>query len=101
MSISIYVLFNLKLIPSTGVGFSYADDSNDYVTNDQQTADDNYNFLLGFFEQFPSFRRGFLHFRNGLISQQKTSSLLQENHMLDISNAFRSFIHTKNSHFDT
>ncbi|VDK29960.1 unnamed protein product [Gongylonema pulchrum] len=38
-----------------GVGYSYATDGN-VTTNDQQTAEENYAAVKGFFEQFPSFR---------------------------------------------
>ena len=38
-----------------GVGFSYSNTSSDYNTNDFKTANDNYNFLLGFYSVFPQF----------------------------------------------
>lgn len=38
-----------------GVGFSYSDNSNDYNTNDNQTASQNYEFLQLFFQEFPQF----------------------------------------------
>lgn len=41
----------------TGVGFSYSTDQND-ITNDDQTADDNYRALQDFFtKKFPEFQR--------------------------------------------
>jgi len=36
-----------------GVGFSYSNTSSDYVTNDFQTANDNFDFLVWFFNNFP------------------------------------------------
>jgi serine carboxypeptidase-like clade 1 len=39
-----------------GVGFSYSDTRTDYNTNDTQTAADNYQFILNWFERFPQFR---------------------------------------------
>lgn len=38
-----------------GVGFSIASNQNGYSTSDNQTAIDNYNFLNGFFSEFPQF----------------------------------------------
>ena len=41
-----------------GVGFSYAGNSSDaLVTGDFQAADDNLNFLQGFFELFPQYQQ--------------------------------------------
>ena len=41
-----------------GVGFSYSTNpSVDYVTNDDQTATDNYNFLVQFFSYYPEFKQ--------------------------------------------
>jgi len=37
-----------------GVGFSYSDNGN-YTTGDNQTAEDAFNFVLGFFKLFPEF----------------------------------------------
>eukprot|EP00245_Coleochaete_scutata_P013321 TRINITY_DN5385_c0_g4_i1.p1 TRINITY_DN5385_c0_g4~~TRINITY_DN5385_c0_g4_i1.p1 ORF type:complete len:456 (-),score=57.11 TRINITY_DN5385_c0_g4_i1:283-1629(-) len=40
-----------------GVGFSYSNHTKDYFTaNDDNTADDNWEFLVQFFEMYPSFR---------------------------------------------
>ena len=39
-----------------GVGFSYSDDSSDYKTNDDQTADDNRAAVEKFFELFPEYQ---------------------------------------------
>eukprot|EP01102_Stenamoeba_stenopodia_P003171 TRINITY_DN1310_c0_g1_i3.p1 TRINITY_DN1310_c0_g1~~TRINITY_DN1310_c0_g1_i3.p1 ORF type:complete len:484 (+),score=131.09 TRINITY_DN1310_c0_g1_i3:48-1454(+) len=36
-----------------GVGFSYSNTSSDYATNDWQTANDNFEFLVWFFTNFP------------------------------------------------
>ena len=38
-----------------GVGYSYSNTSTDYNTNDNKTAEDNYQFLLNFFESYPEF----------------------------------------------
>jgi len=40
-----------------GVGYSYSDNTADYHTNDNKTADDNYQFLLNFFQEFPEFQK--------------------------------------------
>lgn len=39
-----------------GVGFSYSDDKMEYITNDNKTANQNYEFLLNWFELFPEFK---------------------------------------------
>eukprot|EP01112_Ceratiomyxa_fruticulosa_P013156 TRINITY_DN367_c0_g1_i1.p1 TRINITY_DN367_c0_g1~~TRINITY_DN367_c0_g1_i1.p1 ORF type:complete len:471 (-),score=96.91 TRINITY_DN367_c0_g1_i1:93-1505(-) len=39
-----------------GVGFSYVE-KGEYVSGDNSTAKDNYNFLLGFFQLFPQFAK--------------------------------------------
>jgi serine carboxypeptidase-like clade 2 len=40
-----------------GVGFSYSNVADDYVhSNDNVTADDNYHFLLNFFQKYPQFK---------------------------------------------
>eukprot|EP01103_Thecamoeba_quadrilineata_P015789 TRINITY_DN5086_c0_g2_i1.p1 TRINITY_DN5086_c0_g2~~TRINITY_DN5086_c0_g2_i1.p1 ORF type:complete len:486 (+),score=93.35 TRINITY_DN5086_c0_g2_i1:24-1481(+) len=39
-----------------GVGFSYSNTTSDYNTNDTQTATDNYNFLLGFLQEYPEYQ---------------------------------------------
>ncbi|KAL2896453.1 Serine carboxypeptidase-like 40 [Bienertia sinuspersici] len=47
----------LFLESPTGVGFSYSNTSSDYHTNgDTKTAEDNYVFLLNWFERFPEFK---------------------------------------------
>jgi len=38
-----------------GVGYSYSNNQNDYNTNDTQTANDNYQFLLNWAKSFPEF----------------------------------------------
>lgn len=38
-----------------GVGYSYSDTENDYITGDLTTASDNYKFLLQWFEEYPEF----------------------------------------------
>ncbi|KAH3763679.1 serine carboxypeptidase [Pelomyxa schiedti] len=39
-----------------GVGFTYSDDPTDYTTGDDQTALDNYNFLVAWFKLYPEFQ---------------------------------------------
>ena len=38
-----------------GVGFSYSNTSSDYFTNDNQTAEDNWQFLASWFEAYPEY----------------------------------------------
>jgi len=38
-----------------GVGFSYSDTPKDYITGDNQTADDNYQAILAFLDKFPEY----------------------------------------------
>jgi len=38
-----------------GVGYSYSNTTADYFTNDNKTAEDNYQFLINFFESYPEF----------------------------------------------
>jgi len=38
-----------------GVGFSYSNNANDYSTNDTQTANDNYQFLVNWAKAFPEY----------------------------------------------
>lgn len=40
-----------------GVGFSFSDNEDDYVTGDKKAADDNYLLIKKFFEKFPE-RKG-------------------------------------------
>ncbi len=40
-----------------GVGFSYSDDKDDYVTGDAQTAADNYAMIQAFFQRFPEYSK--------------------------------------------
>eukprot|EP00850_Spirogloea_muscicola_P005258 SM000023S07714 [mRNA] locus=s23:1018730:1022593:- [translate_table: standard] len=46
----------LFLESPAGVGFSYSNSSDDYVTGDEQTASDAYTFLLGFFDKYPEYK---------------------------------------------
>ncbi|KAE8689290.1 putative WRKY transcription factor 72 [Hibiscus syriacus] len=47
----------LYLESPIGVGFSYSNDSHDYILwNDTQTAQDNYRFILKWLEEFPQFK---------------------------------------------
>lgn len=47
----------LYLESPVAVGFSYSTDDNDYIgQNDNQTAEDNYAFLLSWFDAFDSFK---------------------------------------------
>ena len=47
-----------------GVGFSYSTNPRvDYVTNDDQTAIDNYNFLTKFFTYYPEFKKNDFYIR--------------------------------------
>lgn len=39
-----------------GVGFSFSDDSSDYVVGDKRTANDSYTFLQNFLDIFPEYR---------------------------------------------
>lgn len=44
-----------------GVGFSYSDDTKDYITGDEQTAADNYELIQAFLDRFPHLRVNALH----------------------------------------
>lgn len=46
----------LFLEAPAGVGFSYRENSEDYETNDDQTAKDNHQAIRSFFEKFPEFK---------------------------------------------
>ena len=46
----------LYLEAPAGVGYSYSNTSSDYNTNDNKTAEDNYQFLLNFFAAYPQFQ---------------------------------------------
>lgn len=39
-----------------GTGFSYADNTADYVTSEEQVAEDMYQFLQGFFKKYPQYQ---------------------------------------------
>ena len=39
------------------VGFSYSTNPAGYTTNDNQTAVDNYDFLVGWFSEFPQYSK--------------------------------------------
>ena len=43
------------MIPVYAVGYSYSDTKDDYRTNDQQAAADNYLILQKFIERFPEY----------------------------------------------
>eukprot|EP00118_Oscarella_pearsei_P025188 m.307689 g.307689 ORF g.307689 m.307689 type:complete len:454 (+) comp42636_c0_seq1:59-1420(+) len=40
-----------------GVGFSYSTNKGDYTTNDTMTAEDNFRFLLNFFDAYPEYAK--------------------------------------------
>lgn len=44
-----------------GVGFSFSKNSADYKTDDRVTSFDNYNFILGWFAKFPSYKKRALY----------------------------------------
>jgi serine carboxypeptidase-like clade I len=44
-----------------GVGFSYSQNINDYNTNDNITADDNYRFILNFLQAYPEYQNNTLY----------------------------------------
>lgn len=46
----------LYLESPVGVGFSYADTPQDYVTNDDVSSQDNLKALMAFFNLYPKFR---------------------------------------------
>jgi carboxypeptidase C (cathepsin A) len=47
---------NMVFIESpAGVGFSYAENTDDYTTGDSQTAIDNYNTIQAFMKRFPEY----------------------------------------------
>ncbi|KAJ0801322.1 putative carboxypeptidase D [Helianthus annuus] len=46
----------LFLDSPAGVGFSYSNNSSDYVTGDAQTAKDSYTFLINWLERFPEYK---------------------------------------------
>ena len=39
-----------------GVGFSYSDDPDDYISGDDKAAEDMYNMILLFLDQFPKYK---------------------------------------------
>ena len=41
----------------TGAGFSYSTDTEDYTMDDDQTARDNFDFLLNFFDFYSEFKQ--------------------------------------------
>lgn len=45
----------LFLEAPAGVGFSYSNNPNDYITDDNRTADDNYQFLKNWFALYPQY----------------------------------------------
>jgi carboxypeptidase C (cathepsin A) len=44
-----------------GVGFSYAQNTDDYNTGDKQTAIDNYNTIQSFLKRFPEYQTNDLY----------------------------------------
>ena len=57
-SLWLFAIINFTVESPAGVGFSYSTDPGvDYVTNDDQTATDNYNFLVQFFSYYPEFKQ--------------------------------------------
>jgi len=46
----------LYLEAPAGVGFSFSDDTLEYITDDKKTAKQNYEFLLGWFDLYPEFK---------------------------------------------
>lgn len=53
---------NMVFIESPcGVGFSYSDNSDDYHTDDKQTAQDNYLLIQAFLDRFPQYRTNKLY----------------------------------------
>ena len=52
-------MYNLYIVVESpaGIGFSYSDNPKaDYETDDEKTAQDNYQFLLNWFEQYSEFK---------------------------------------------
>ena len=57
--IHIIYMYNLFIVVESpaGIGFSYSDNPKaDYETDDEKTAQDNYQFLLNWFEQYSEFK---------------------------------------------
>lgn len=49
---------HLTVESPAGVGFSYSDDpTKDYIIDDNQTALDNYHFLVNFFNKYSEFSK--------------------------------------------
>nr|XP_043630748.1 serine carboxypeptidase 1-like [Erigeron canadensis] len=46
----------LFLESPAGVGFSYSNTTQDYITGDEQTAKDSYTFLINWLERFPEYK---------------------------------------------
>jgi carboxypeptidase C (cathepsin A) len=56
----------------TGVGFSWSSGGN-YTTGDDQTAEDNYQFLLQFFTMFPQFKKNDFYIAGAYIPPNTSS----------------------------
>jgi len=51
-------VMNMIYIESpVGVGYSNVPGASSYMTGDKQTAEDSYNFMLGFYKKFPQFQK--------------------------------------------
>ncbi|KAK6933925.1 Peptidase S10, serine carboxypeptidase [Dillenia turbinata] len=75
----------LFLESPTGVGFSYSNTSSDYYGGDRKTADDNYLFILNWFERFPEYKDRDFYISGesyaGHYVPQLAHNILQHNHM--------------------
>ena len=58
-----YLLVPLVVEAPAGVGFSYSDNPKDYYTDDTVTAQDNYNFLLNWFDAYPEYKNNHFYIR--------------------------------------
>lgn len=55
-----------------GVGFSYSDNKDDYKTDDDQTAIDNYVLIQEFLNRFPQFRQNKLYLTSEVIHYKES-----------------------------
>lgn len=84
---------NMVFIESpAGVGFSYSDDTANYVTGDSQTAIDNYNLIQAFLVRFPEYNQSDLyissesyggHYMPTLAQQIVNENLISTNNVLN------------------